>query len=71
MAKLFMYTITYHPKVTKDRNGNETQGPDLILQQPKYVMAEKESVVRMIAAREIDAKYAKELDRVEIIVRPY
>ena len=71
MAKLFVYTITYHPKVTKDRDGNETQGPDLILKEPTYVMADNENIVRMRAAREIDPKYDKVLDRVEITVRPF
>jgi hypothetical protein len=77
MAKLFVYTITYHPKVTKDRDGNETQGPGRILVDPTPILANNEKEVIMRAARRIPEDLFKKLEEqnkleeVDIIVRPF
>lgn len=70
-SKLFEYAVIYHPKVTKDANGNETQGPDKLLVEPKYVLAGTDKEVAIKAARAIDETYLDKLDQVEIIVRPF
>lgn len=71
MSKLFEYAILHHPKVVKDANGNETQGPDQILKEPTTVLAGDDKQVAMRAAREIPDSYLNKLDEVEIIVRPF
>lgn len=71
MSKLFEYAILYHPKVVKDANGNETQGPDKLLVQPTHVLATSEKEVAMRAAREIPEEYLTKLDEVEVCVRPF
>ena len=69
--KLFEYAVLHHPKVTKDANGNETQGPDKLIKPPMFVMATSDKQVAMRAAREIPDAYLDKLDEVEICVRPF
>lgn len=71
MKKLFEYVVLFHPKVTKDQCGNETQGPDEIIVEPERVLADNEQLVQMLAARKIPDRYADKLDQVEILVRPF
>jgi hypothetical protein len=70
--KLFEYVILHHPKVVKDAQGNETQGPDKLLNGVvKQVMAVSEKQVAMLAAREIPDAFLDQLEEVEICVRPF
>lgn len=71
MAKLFEYAIIFHPKVTKDTSGNETQGADELLVPPKFVLAASDKEAAMRAAREIPEKYVDRLEQVEVCVRPF
>lgn len=71
MAKLFEYAIIHHPKMVKDSAGNETQGPDKLVQAPKYVLAGSDKEVAMRAAREIPEDYLDKLEEVEVCVRPF
>jgi hypothetical protein len=72
MMKLFEYAILHHPKVTKDAMGNETQGPDKLLNgELKHVLAASDKEVAMRAAREIPDSYLDKLEEVEICVRPF
>jgi hypothetical protein len=71
VAKLFEYAVLFHPKVVKDAQGNETQGPDTILTEPKFVLAKDEKEVAMRAARAVPDSYLDKLDQVEIVVRPF
>jgi len=71
MAKLFEYAIIHHPKVVKDAQGNETQGPDVLLKEPTTLLANSDKEVAMRAAREIPDKYLDKLEEVEICVRPF
>lgn len=70
-SKLFEYAVLYHPKVVKDAQGNETQGPDQILTRPEFVLAKDDKEVAMRAARAIPDSYLDKLDQVEIVVRPF
>ena len=71
-SKLFEYAILHHPKVTKDAQGNETQGPDALVNGGvKQVMATSEKEVAMRAAREIPESLLDRLEEVEICVRPF
>ena len=69
--KLFEYAVLYHPKVTKDANGNETQGPDVLLVKSEFVLAADDKQVAIQAARSIPEEYLERLDQVEICVRPF
>ena len=71
MAKLFEFAVLYHPKVVKDALGNETQGPDAIVQVPEYVLTKDDKEVAIRAARAIPDIYLDKLDQVEILVRPF
>ena len=71
MAKLFEYAILYHPKTIKDAQGNETQGPDLLVKPPTFVMAASDKEAAMRAARKIPAEYIEKLEQVEVCVRPF
>lgn len=69
-SKLFEYAILYHPKVVRDTQGNETQGPDVLVKDITSVLAGSDKEVAMRAAREIPEEYLGRLDQVEIAVRP-
>lgn len=71
MSKLFEYAILYHPKAMRDTNGNESQGPDTLLVKPTFMLAKSDKEVAMRAARDIPEAHLDELDRVEVLVRPF
>lgn len=71
MSKLFEYAVIFHPKTVKDAQGNETQGPDELLVQPRFLLAKSDKEVAMRAAREIPETYLDKLDQVEVCVRPF
>lgn len=71
MSSIYEYAIIHHPKVTKDANGNETQGPDKLLVKPTFALLGSDKEVAMRAAREIPDAYLDKLDEVEICVRPF
>ncbi len=70
-SKLFEYAVLHHPKIVKDAQGNETQGPDEIISTPQFVLAKDDKEVAIRAARAIPDKYLTILDQVEIVVRPF
>ncbi len=72
MAKqnLFEYAVLYHPKPTKDAQGNDTTPKTEIVKSITPVLAGTEKEVQILAAREIGDKYLTKLDDIEIIIRP-
>lgn len=71
MAKLFEFALIYHPKAVKDTAGNDTTPPDELVQAPTHILCESEKEALMVAARAIPEKYVKELQFVEIALRPF
>ena len=71
MSKLFEYAIIHHPKTVKDAAGNETQGADVLVKPPTFLLAKGDEEVAMRAAREIPEQYLDKLEEVEICVRPF
>jgi len=71
MASLFEFAVLFHPKVVKDSQGNETQGPDKMVKAPEFVLANDDKEVAMRAARAIPEEFLDRLDQVEIVVRPF
>lgn len=70
-SRLFEYAVLFHPKIVKDAQGNETQGPDTIVHKPAFVLAKDDKEVAMRAARMIPEEYLDRLDQVEIVIRPF
>ena len=70
-SKLFEYIILYHPKTKKDKDGNDITEKTKLVVSPKSFLAKDEKEVSMIAAREIPGEYLDDLERVEIVVRPF
>jgi hypothetical protein len=66
--RLFEYVVLLHPKTDKD--GNET-GKTSILKDVSRVLAKDDKQVGVLAAREIPNEHIENLERVEIIVRPF
>lgn len=64
--RLFEYAVLLHPE-TKKEEKNKT----ILVKQPAWLLAKDEKQVGMLAAREVPEKYLDQLDRVEIIVRPF
>lgn len=73
MAKgmLFEYAILYHPKPSKDANGNDTTPKSEIVKPVTTILATSDKQVGILAARQIPDEYLDKLDQVEIIVRPF
>jgi stage III sporulation protein SpoIIIAA len=66
--RLFEFVILLHPEV--DDEGNE-KGKTVILRDVYRVLAKDEKQVGILAARGIPIENVDDLDRVEIIVRPF
>jgi putative ubiquitin-RnfH superfamily antitoxin RatB of RatAB toxin-antitoxin module len=66
--RYFEYLILLHPATDKD---GKDIGKTTILQAPKQELAKDEAQVGTLAARAIPAEHLENLDRVEIIVRPF
>lgn len=66
--KAFEYIVLLHPK--RSAKGEE-EGETQIISERQLVLAKDDKMVAMKATRAIDAKYENDLDRCEIIVRPF
>jgi hypothetical protein len=71
MAKLFEYAVVYHPKPTKDAQGNDTTPADVLVTPVSWVLAKSDKEVAIIAAKGIGDDYNDKLDQVEICIRPF
>lgn len=63
--KLFEYALLLHPK-EKDEKGKTT-----ILKSPSTILAKDEKQAGMMIAREIPQEHMDDLERIDIIVRPF
>jgi len=59
--KLFEYAVLFHHK---------DDGTQLIVE-PTYTLALNQDEVKLHAARDIEDTHAEQMDRVEVIVRPF
>jgi hypothetical protein len=66
--RLFEYAMLLHPAL--DQDGKE-KGKTEIIKSPSTVLARDDKQVGILAAREIPKEHLEELERVEIIVRPF
>lgn len=71
MAKLFEYAAIYHPKHTKDAQGNDTTPRDTLVVEVTRVLAGSDKEVAILAARQIPDDYIDKLDEVEVVIRPF
>lgn len=70
-SRLFEYAVLYHPKVTRDAQGNETQPDAAIVIPPRHILAQDEKTAAIFVAREIPDQYLSKLDQIEILIRPF
>lgn len=68
MAKLFEYAVFKDEKVDKDGN---VVDPATILVTPTTITAKDDKQVGMMAARAIGEEHMDDLDRIQIVVRPF
>ena len=66
--KLFEYAMLLHPET--DQEGKE-KGKTILLKDLTRTLAKDDKQVGILAAREIPKEHLENLDRVEIIVRPF
>jgi hypothetical protein len=66
--KLFEYAMLLHPEEDKD---GKMIGKTEMIKPPGVVLAKDDKQVGILAAREIPKEHMDDLDRVEIIVRPF
>lgn len=66
--KLFEYVILLHPE---DSEGNEIEKKTLVLKEVTRVLSKDEKQVGILAARDIPTAHLDNLDRIEILVRPF
>jgi len=69
-GKIFEYAVLYHPKPHKVGDDSVTD-PSLLVIDVKRVIANKDSEVAIMAARDIPTEYLDKLEQVEIVVRPF
>jgi hypothetical protein len=68
MAKLFEYAIYKDEK--KDKDGEITD-PAAVLVYPVCIMAKDEAQCAMIAARSLTDADMADIDRIQVVVRPF
>lgn len=66
--RLFEYAMLLHPKTDKD---GKDIGKTEFITFSNHILAKDEKQVGIIAAREIPKEHMDDLDRVEILVRPF
>jgi hypothetical protein len=67
-VKLFEYAVWKDEKRDKD---DEVVEKAVVLVAPKTVLAESDQHVGMIAAREVDEEHMKDVDRINVVIRPF
>jgi hypothetical protein len=67
MENYYQYVIIYRVSKEERKDGKK----DEVIQDLKSVMAKSESVVGMMAVREIPEDYSTKLDQVDVMVRPF
>ncbi len=70
-ASLFQFAVIYNPKPTKDAQGNDTTPAAALLVEPTWKLAKSSQEVAMLAARAVSDAYLKQLDEIEVVVRPF
>lgn len=68
MAKLFEYAVFKDDKL--DKEGDITESA-VVLVPPTTVLAKDDKQVGMLAARAIGDEHMDDLDRIQIVVRPF
>lgn len=66
--KLFEYAVWKDEKRDKD---DEVVEKASVLVEPTTVLAESDQHVGMIAARQIDESHMKDVDRINVVIRPF
>jgi hypothetical protein len=66
--KLYQYAVLYHPKPTKDSQGNDTTPPTEIVTPITAVLAGSDQEVSINAARGIPEKFLAHLEEIEIAI---
>jgi hypothetical protein len=69
--QLYQYAILFHPKPTKDAQGNDTTPPDEIVIPITAVLAASEDEVGIVAARKIPEKFLNQLEGIDVVVSPF
>lgn len=76
-GKLFQYAILFHPNTQASeileglQSGDVERKPSEMLVQPKWIVAQSEDEVKILAARDIPAEYTSKVDQLELLVRPF
>lgn len=70
-AKLYEYAILFHPRYKARAKDEEADTKTELVQEPKWTLARDDKQVAMIAARSVPEKYLDDLDRIEILIRPF
>lgn len=67
-GKIFEFAILRHPMPD---NPNDKPLPSVLVQEPKYILAQDQQQATILAAREIPEESLDKLEEVEIAVRPF
>jgi hypothetical protein len=68
MSKLFEYAVFKDEKLDKDGDVVEEA---VVIVEPVTVLAKDDQQVGMLAARSIPDEHIADLDRIEVVVRPF
>lgn len=67
-SKLFQIAILWHPT---EKQIKENDSKSKVLLEPKTILSGDLNAAAMAAAMEIPAEMKKELDQIEVVVRPF
>jgi hypothetical protein len=70
-GSLYEYAIIHHPKVKRQKDGEEIVERSKLIQDVQRVLASTPEEVSIIAAKAIPDEYMDKLEQVEIVVRPF
>ena len=71
-SKLYEYAIIHHPRPKKTKEGEDSSPVrSVLVKNPTTTLATDDKEVAILAARQIPEDLLNELDRVEIVVRPF
>lgn len=69
--KLFDFAILFHPAATEDEQKRGVKPKSTLLVEPRTILATDDKEASILAAREIPATHTDQLDRVEVVLRPF
>ncbi len=67
-SKLFQYAVIWHPT---EKQSKEEDKKSILIVEPTTILASDDKAVGMMAVMSIPENKRKEVDQIEIVIRPF